>query len=105
MFLYLLTFFGLTSSYRVYVFSQIHEIVFHGNGGYDWDTVYNMPLWLRKFTFEKIKEHYEKQQEEIDKQEKKLTNKTAGKTEIAKPPVVPTQAPTYSTKLNKTAKS
>ena len=104
MFPYLLTFFGLTLNYRVHLFSQIHEIVFHGGGGYDWDTIYNMPLWLRKFTFEKIKEHFEKQQEEIDKQEKKLTNKTAGKTEIQGPPVKPISTPpTYSTKLNKTA--
>ena len=40
------------------VFSQIHEIVFNGKGGYDWHTVYNMPIWLRKFTFEKLKEYY-----------------------------------------------
>jgi hypothetical protein len=46
---------------RVNLFSQIHEIVFHGQGGYDWDTVYNMPIWLRKFTFNKMREHYEKQ--------------------------------------------
>ncbi len=58
-----LAFFGLTSeiakSYRVSLFTQIHEIVFHGQGGYDWETVYNMPIWLRKFTFHKMKTHYE----------------------------------------------
>ena len=60
-----LTFFGLTSDIvpqaRSSLFTQIHEIVFHGNGGYNWDTVYNMPTWLRKFTFNKLKEHYESQ--------------------------------------------
>ena len=63
-----LAFFGLTSNNisqtRVYTFSQIHEIVFHGKGGYDWETVYNMPIWLRKFTFNKIKEFYESQNKE-----------------------------------------
>ena len=58
-----LAFFGLTSEivpqYRVNLFTQIHEIVFHGQGGYDWETVYNMPIWLRKFTFHKMKTHYE----------------------------------------------
>ena len=58
-----LAFFGLTSEivpqYRVNLFTQIHEIVFHGQGGYDWETVYNMPIWLRKFTFHKMKVHYE----------------------------------------------
>ena len=59
------TFFGLTldnaSQIRVALFNQVHEIVFHGQGGYDWDTVYNMPIWLRKFTFNKMKEYYDKQ--------------------------------------------
>jgi hypothetical protein len=40
------------------LFTQIHEIVFHGKGGYDWETVYSMPIWLRKFTFFKIQEFY-----------------------------------------------
>ena len=63
-----LAFFGLTSDLvpqvRANLFSQIHEIVFHGQGGYDWETVYNMPIWLRKFTFHKLKEYYDKQSEE-----------------------------------------
>lgn len=58
-----MTFFGLTSSNykeaRVSLFSQIHEIVFNGKGGYSWETVYNMPIWLRRFTFNKLKQYYE----------------------------------------------
>jgi hypothetical protein len=60
-----LAFFGLTSDnipiVRANLFTQIHEIVFHGQGGYDWETVYNMPVWLRKFTFNKMREYYDKQ--------------------------------------------
>ena len=52
------TFFGLTPDYRKNLFSQIHEIVFNGKGGYSWTEVYNMPIWLRRFTFEKMKEYY-----------------------------------------------
>jgi len=51
-----LTFFGLTSDYRVILFNQIHEIVFYGNGGYDWGTIYNMPIWLRNLTYKLISE-------------------------------------------------
>lgn len=40
------------------LFNQIHEIIFHGNGGFDYNTVYNMPIWLRNFTFNKIKSFY-----------------------------------------------
>lgn len=71
------------------IFSQIHEIVYHGNGGYDWETIYNMPLWLRKFTFEKIKEFNEKQQEEIEKRQQKNTLHSTPKNELARPNIKP----------------
>jgi hypothetical protein len=67
------------------IFSQIHEIVYHGNGGYNWETIYNMPLWLRKFTFEKIKEFNEKQQEELEKSRQKNTLHNSSKNEVARP--------------------
>lgn len=74
-----LTFFGLTYDIapqaRNILFTQIHQIVFHGNGGYDWHTVYNMPIWLRKFTFKQIKNYYDEEKEAMDKQ-----NKNKGKT-------------------------
>jgi hypothetical protein len=41
----------------------IHEIVFHGKGGYDYDTIYNMPIWLRKFTFSQIQKYYDDEKE------------------------------------------
>ncbi len=65
------TFFGQTSANvkqnRLNLFTEIHEIVFHGQGGYDWETIYNMPTWLRRFTFSKIKEYYDKQNESVQK--------------------------------------
>ena len=61
-------------------------MVFHGQGGYDYNTIYNMPIWLRNFTFNKIKEHYENQNKEQKKAEASWTNKKS----IPKPPVAPT---------------
>ena len=61
--------------------------MFHGNGGYDWDTVYNMPLWLRRTTFNLLKEHYDKEKENAEKQQNMLSNK--GKKEIARPNISP----------------
>jgi hypothetical protein len=66
-------FFGLTPQYRIQLFSQVHEITFYGNGGFDYYTVYNMPIWLRNFTFKKIQEHYQKEKEAYDKTNKKGT--------------------------------
>ena len=68
-----LAFFGLTSDsaaeFKIGVYSMIHEIVFNGQGGYSWTDVYQMPLWLRKFTFNKLKDHYEKQNKKQDLQQ------------------------------------
>jgi hypothetical protein len=57
-----------------------------------------MPIWLRRFTFETLKEHYEKQQEAVEKQQKMLKNNNKG--EISRPNVAPKQ-PTYTTKAPK----
>jgi len=86
-----LTFFGLTSDHRIQVFKQIHEIVFHGKGGYDWNTVYNMPIWLRRYTFNEIKEYYEEQNKKAKEANTKPTKKTLG----------PDIDPTYSSKASK----
>jgi len=79
-----ISFFGLTSTlakqYRVNFLTQIHEICFYGQGGYSWNDVYNMPLWLRKFTYQKIKEHYDKQSEQVSESKKPSnTNNLIGK--------------------------
>jgi len=52
--LWLPGFFGLTSQYRVTLFQQIYEIIFYGGGGYDFHTVYNFPIWLRRLTHTQI---------------------------------------------------
>ena len=57
-----------------------------------------MPIWLRRFTFETLKEHYEKQNEQVNKQQNMLNNK--GKGDISRPNITPKQ-PTYTTKAPK----
>lgn len=84
------TFFGLTQDYRAFLFKQIHQIVFHGNGGYSWPDIYNMPIWLRRYTFEEIKEYNAVIQENANKStEKKL------------PPQGPDIQPSFSSKRSK----
>lgn len=84
-----MAFFGLTPSDKLSIFTQIHEIVFHGKGGYDWDTVYNMPIWLRKFTFNKLKEYYDEEKKAYEGN----TNKTS---KVSRPNI----NPSYSTKAS-----
>ena len=84
-----LAFFGLISEkaaeIRKLILTEVHEIVFHGNGGYDWHTLYNMPIWLRNYTFKKIEEWYKKQEEAQNKQQNMLKNSK----EIARPNINP----------------
>ena len=59
-----LTFFGLTSNYRSIVFQQIHDLVYHGNGGFVHSEVYNMPIWLRQYHITTINDVHKKQDDE-----------------------------------------
>jgi len=45
------------------MFAMIHDIVYHGNGGFDWETLYNMPIWLRRFTYNRIASYTKEQNE------------------------------------------
>ena len=36
--------------------------------------MYNMPIWLRNFTYKKLEEHYKKQEEAHNKQSNTLKN-------------------------------
>jgi hypothetical protein len=49
-------------------------MIFHSKGGYDFYTIYNMPVWLRKFTFSEIDKYYK----EEDAATKAAQSKTKG---------------------------
>jgi hypothetical protein len=58
-----------------------------------------MPIWLRKFTFETLKEHYEKQAEEMNKQQSMLKN--TNNKDVSRPNITPAKQPTYTSKAPK----
>ena len=63
----------------------------HGKGGYNWETVYNMPIWLRKFTYNSIKEYYDQEKKRIEESSKAAKGKKRG---VARPKT----KPSYRTK-------
>lgn len=69
--------------------------MFHGNGGYDWDTVYNMPIRYRDFIYNQIRDHYDKQAKEAEKQQQAMKSKTS---QVAKPAIKPTYTAKSPTK-------
>ncbi len=48
-----------------------------------------MPIWLRRFTFKKIQEYFDKQNEEIEKQKQSMQNAQKIKSEISRPAIKP----------------
>ena len=90
----MLTFFGLTPQYRELIFNQIHDLVYHGGGGFIHSEVYNMPTWMRQFHLKKINQFLKEQSE----QQKKANQQSmaSSKKTIQGPNVSPSS--TYSFK-------
>ena len=81
-------FFGLTSNYRQLLYTEIHDLVFHGGGGFIHSEVYNMPIWLRRYHIDRINEFNKKQQEEVEKAQGRSN---IGDGEISSPNINPSQ--------------
>jgi hypothetical protein len=64
-----LTFFGFDASYRVQLHDTIFNIIWFGEGRWDWDTVYNMPVFLRNFWIKKINEIIDNKKQAIKQQQ------------------------------------
>ncbi len=60
-------FFGLTPNYRQLLYTEIHDLVYHGGGGFIHSEVYNMPVWMRRYHIDRINEFNKKQNEELEK--------------------------------------
>lgn len=48
------TFFGFNASYRMQLHETIFNIIWFGEGRWDWETIYTMPVFLRNFWVKKI---------------------------------------------------
>ena len=86
-----LPFFGLNPKHRISVFREVHDLVFHGGGGFIHSEVYDMPIWLRKYHIKVINEHFKEQEKAIKKAQSKNQN-----TGVSKPNVNPSS--TYNIK-------
>lgn len=52
---------------------EVHDLVYHGQGGFTYDQVYNMPIQYRKYHIQKINEHLEKLKDAQEKAQGKST--------------------------------
>lgn len=51
--------------------TEVHDLVYHGQGGFPYDQVYNMPIKYRKYHIQKINEYLEKKSEAEEESMKK----------------------------------
>ena len=79
-----LTFFGLPPAYRPIVHQEVFSLIYFGNGGFTWNDVMDMPIWLRKFYIKQIEGVVKEQ----NKEHKKHAQKNKGKS-TAKPGITP----------------
>jgi len=73
----------------------VHDLVYHGGGGFIHSEVYNMPTWMRRFHINKINEHVKKENEQMEKAQGNATNPNPSN--IARGPNV-TPSSTYNFK-------
>lgn len=48
------TFFGFKPADRIHLHDTLFNLIWWGEGRWDWDTVYNMPIFIRKFWIDKV---------------------------------------------------
>ena len=65
---------------------MIHDIVYHGKGGFDWETIYNMPIWLRRFTYNRIAQYVKDQNEAQQSAAQQTAGGTTRQIDFTKPP-------------------
>jgi hypothetical protein len=53
------TFFGLDAEHSVRIHELIFDMIWHSNGRFQFDTLYNMPIYLRNFYIKKINQKLE----------------------------------------------
>ena len=46
---------------------QIFQIIFFSKGGFTFNEVYDLPIYLRRFYYQRLLTHYEKEKQEYDK--------------------------------------
>jgi hypothetical protein len=83
--------------------------VYWGKGGYDFHTVYNMPVWLRLFTYKRISDQHSKENSEMERIKNRSSKSGNSSIDFANPDTskLPSQyvnnssSPTYGANFSK----
>jgi hypothetical protein len=78
------TFFGFKPEDQVQLHDNIYELIWAGEGRWDWDTIYNLPLHIRRYWITKINKMRDERNSAIAEQQEKLAARASSKT-ISRP--------------------
>lgn len=79
------TFFGFKPEDRVIHHESLFNLLWYGAGRWDWETLYNMPIYLRRFWIKKINKMTDEAQARAEQQRSKQQAKRGQK--IVKSPL------------------
>lgn len=65
------TFFGINVDYKIKLHSQIFDFVYYTKSGFTFSDIYNMPITLRKFYYDRLVKALTKEAESIRKNKNK----------------------------------
>jgi len=69
------TFFGFKPKDRLILHENIFNLIWHGEGRWDWDTVYNWPVFLRNYYSRRVNQILKDRQDQIKENQKKIGRK------------------------------
>ena len=71
----LLSFFGLQPKHKKDIHEEIFQLIYYHKGGFTFNEVYNLPIYLRKFYLKRLEKQYSDENKEVDKAQKKMQQK------------------------------
>ena len=65
------SFFGLQPEDKPLIHEQVFQLIYFGKGGFTFDEVYNMPIYLRNFYYKRLEKQYKEETTQIKKEQQK----------------------------------
>ena len=69
------TFFGFKPADRIALHENLFNLIWHGEGRWDWDTIYTMPIHIRRFWTKKVNQIIQERIDSINERIKQSKSK------------------------------
>ena len=70
------TFFGFNPEDQVILHDNLFNMIWHGEGRWDWDTIYDMPIFLRRFYIKRVNALIQERIDRVEQQQKQRSRTT-----------------------------